>query len=75
MFIEFMDWSFRCLDNKVCFEMIEYVLDKYKSCEIFFLFEKVFLMGFLSFGKMFFDMSVFFFVNKIRSDMKVMVLD
>lgn len=75
MLIELMDRSFRCLDNKARFEMIEHVLDKYKSREIFSSFEKLLLMGFLSFGKMLPDMSVPFFVNKIRSDTKAMVLD
>ncbi len=75
MLIELMDRSFRCLDNKARFEMIGHVLDKYKSREIFSPFEKLLLMGFLSFGKMLPDMSVPFFVNKIRSDTKAMVLD
>ncbi|EQD89549.1 hypothetical protein HPSA50_1878 [Helicobacter pylori SouthAfrica50] len=46
MLIELMDRSFRCLDNKARFEMIEHVLDKYKSREIFSSFEKLLLMGF-----------------------------
>ncbi|WP_104713630.1 bifunctional proline dehydrogenase/L-glutamate gamma-semialdehyde dehydrogenase [Helicobacter cetorum] len=75
MLIELMDRSFRCLDNKARFEMIEHVLDKYKSREIFSSFEKLLLMGFLSFGKMLPNMSVPFFVSKIRSDTKAMVLE
>ncbi|WP_104748757.1 bifunctional proline dehydrogenase/L-glutamate gamma-semialdehyde dehydrogenase [Helicobacter cetorum] len=75
MLIELMDRSFRCKDNKARFEMIEHVLDKYKSREIFSSFEKFLLNVFLSFGKMLPNMSVPFFVDKIRNDTKAMVLD
>lgn len=45
MLIELMDRSFRCLDNKARFEMIEHVLDKYKSREYFFFVWKMAFNG------------------------------
>lgn len=75
MLIELLDRSFRCKEKKASFDLIEHIFNKYGIADFFTAFEKILLFAFLHCGKFFPNLSVPFFISKLRNDTKNMVLD
>lgn len=75
MLIELLDRSFRCKDKRASFELIEHTLKKYGFADFFSAFEKVLLFSFINLGRFAPNLSVPFFVSKLRKDTRAMVLE
>ncbi|ANV97519.1 1-pyrroline-5-carboxylate dehydrogenase [Helicobacter enhydrae] len=75
MLIELLDRGFRTKNPEASFDLIHSILDKYGVADFFTPFEKFLLLAFLKLGKYMPSVSIPFFISRIRSDSRNMILD
>lgn len=75
MLIELLDRGFRSKNPKASFDFVRYILQKYGIADFFTPFEKFLLFMFLNTGKYIPNISIPFFISRVRSDSRNMILD